>query len=44
MPFAQNVTMRTGEPVSIRAVVYFDTPAGTYQKVVGQELPQNAAW
>ena len=37
-------SMRTGEPVSIRAVVYFNTPAGTYQKVVGQELAQNAAW
>jgi hypothetical protein len=37
-------TMRTGEPVSIRAVVYFDTPIGTYQSVISQDLPQQGSW
>ena len=31
---------REAEPVSMRAVVHFDTPAGTYQSVIMRELPQ----
>lgn len=31
---------RETEPVTMRAIVYFDTPAGTYQKVLMAELPQ----
>ena len=31
---------RDAEPVTLRAVVYFETPAGTYQKVLMRELQQ----
>ena len=32
--------MRETEPVSVRAIVYFDTPVGPTQKVFVAELPQ----
>lgn len=31
---------REAEPVSLRAIVHFETPEGTYQSVIMRELPQ----
>lgn len=38
--FAFGRTMRNTEPVTFRAIVYFNTPQGTYQKVFIRELSQ----
>ena len=35
-------SMRESEPVTLHTVVYFETPAGTYQKVLIREIPQRS--
>lgn len=35
-------SMRENEPVTLRAIVHFDTPDGPYQKVVIRNIPQPA--
>jgi hypothetical protein len=34
------VSMRDHEPVTVRAIIYYDTPHGYYNQIFNQELPQ----
>lgn len=38
--FSYGHSGRENEPITFRGIVYFDTPAGAYQKVLLRELPQ----
>ena len=38
--FSYGRSMRDTEPITLRAIVYFDSPEGNFQKILMRELPQ----
>jgi hypothetical protein len=38
--FSYGRSMRDTEPITLRAIVYFDSPEGSFQKIFIRELPQ----
>ena len=38
--FSYGRSMRDTEPITFRAIVYFDSPEGNFQKILVRELPQ----
>ena len=38
--FSYGRSMRDTEPITLRAIVYFDWPEGNFQKILMRELPQ----
>jgi hypothetical protein len=38
--FSYGRSMRNTEPITLRAIVYFDSPEGNFQKILMRELPQ----